>query len=237
VDESNKRRGFNLQADLVTLEDLIRKLGDVRAVVFDPVTSYLGKVDSHKNADVRAVLDPLGEMAARMRVAVLCNNHFSKSGGSANSRIIGSVAFVNQARSVFIVTTDESDGTRRLLLPSKTNIGPDQYGLAYRIEGCLVGEIATSRIMYESDPITIPADQALAASDENDTESRSRKEEAEDFLTNFLGNGAVAVKDVKRKAANEGISWASIRRAQKTLGIKPTRDGFGADGKSIWSLP
>jgi hypothetical protein len=42
-------------------------LGDVRAVIFDPVTSYLGKVDSHKNADVRAVLDPPGEMAARIK--------------------------------------------------------------------------------------------------------------------------------------------------------------------------
>jgi hypothetical protein len=73
-----------------------------------------------------------------MRVAVICNNHFSKSGGSANNRIIGSVAFVNQARAAFIVTPDEKDKTRRLLIPSKTNIGPEQYGLAYRIEGCLI---------------------------------------------------------------------------------------------------
>ena len=72
-------------------------------VIIDPVSSYLGKVDSHKNAEVWVVLKPLGEMAARVRVAVICNNHLSKGNGGDNSRIIGSVAFVNQARAAFIV--------------------------------------------------------------------------------------------------------------------------------------
>jgi putative DNA primase/helicase len=176
-----------------------------------------------------------------MRVAVVCNNHFSKGNGSANSRIIGSVAFVNHARAAFIVTPDENDKTRRLLIPSKTNIGPEQYGLAYRIEGCLIEargmEIPTSRIMYESDPVMIDPDQAVAALDGNNSESRSRKEEAEDFLKDLLSRGPVPQKDIKRKAAEDGVSWAAIRRAQKALGIKPARDGFGADGRSIWSLP
>src|SRR5262249_18890811 len=162
VGENLKKRGFNLQADLAMLENAIRELGDVRLVILDPVTSFLGKIDSHKNADVRSVLDPLAEMADRMRVAVICNNHLSKGNGSANSPIIGSVAFVNHSRLAFVVTPDENDKTRRLLIPSKTNIGPEQYGLAYRIEGCLIHsrgrEIATSRIMYETTPVTISAD-------------------------------------------------------------------------------
>ena len=167
VFDENRRRGFSLQADLERLEAEIGKRDNVKLVIIDPVSSYLGKVDSHKNADVRSVLEPLGEMASRLRVAVICNNHFSKGGGSANSRVIGSVAFVNQARAAFIVTPDEDDDTRMLLIPSKMNIAPIRHGLAYRIEGCLVEfegkEIATSRIMYESAPITITADQALAA--------------------------------------------------------------------------
>jgi len=91
--------------------------------------------------------------------------------------------------------------------------------------------------MYESDPVMIDPDQAVAALDGNNSESRSRKDEAEDFLKDLLGGGPIAVKDIKRKAADDGISWASIRRAQSSLGIKPARNGFGADGKSIWSLP
>ena len=157
-DEKQRRRGFNLQADLERLEAEIRTRDNIRLIIIDPVSSYLGNVDSHKNADVRAVLEPLGEMAARMRVAIICNNHFSKGAGNANSRVIGSVAFVNQARAAFIVTPDEEDRTRMLLIPSKMNIAPIRQGLAYRIEGCLIhfegSEIATSRIMFDTTPFT-----------------------------------------------------------------------------------
>jgi putative DNA primase/helicase len=76
VFDENRRRGFSLQVDLERLEAEIQKHDNVRLVIIDPVSSYLGKVDSHKNADVRSVLEPLGEMAARLRVAVICNNHF-----------------------------------------------------------------------------------------------------------------------------------------------------------------
>jgi putative DNA primase/helicase len=177
-------------------------------------------------------------MAARMKVGVLCNNHFSKGGGSANNRIIGSVAFVNQARAAFIVTFDDSDKTRRLLIPSKMNIGPDQNGLAYRIEGCLVAvdgrEIATSRVMYESAPVTISADQALAALDGHG-ESRSGKAEAIDFLTDLLSGGPVPAKDVMEGATCAGISDKSLRSAREALRIKPEKAGF--DAGWVWALP
>src|SRR4029079_8163640 len=85
------RRSFNLQADLERLEAEITQRERVRLVIIDPISSYLGtKIDSHKNSDVRSVLEPLGDLAARRRVAILCNNHFAKAGGSANNRMIGS---------------------------------------------------------------------------------------------------------------------------------------------------
>src|SRR5215204_3319704 len=133
-DGNMARRSFSLQADLAMLEAEISERGDIRFVIIDPVTSYLGKVDSHKNAEVRTVLEPLGEVAARCRVAMVCNNHFSKGTGNANSRIIGSVAFVNQARAAFIVAPDAENEDRMLFMPSKMNVGPKGDGLAYRIE-------------------------------------------------------------------------------------------------------
>jgi putative DNA primase/helicase len=44
-------RSFNLQLDLPELEKQIAELSDVLLVIIDPITSYLGKVDSHKNAE------------------------------------------------------------------------------------------------------------------------------------------------------------------------------------------
>jgi hypothetical protein len=125
-----------------------------------------------------------------------------------------------------------------LLIPSKSNIAPIRHGLAYRIEGCLVRfegtEIATSRIMYESNPITITADQALAALAAAG-ENRSEKSEAMDFLTDALRSGPVSVKDLKKEAADAGISPKSLRSAREALGIKPEKAGF--DGGWVWALP
>lgn len=41
-------RSFNLQADLDLLEQMIEAIGDVCLVCIYPISSYLGKVDSHK---------------------------------------------------------------------------------------------------------------------------------------------------------------------------------------------
>jgi hypothetical protein len=232
------RRSFNLQSDLRHLEEVITANKDIRLVIIDPISSYLGKVDSHKNAEVRSVLEPLGEMAARLGVAVVCNNHFSKGGGNANSRIIGSVAFVNQARAAFIVTPDAENEGRRLLMPSKNNIAPIKHGVAYRIEGCLVKddagqEILTSRVSWETEPVTITADQALAAHE--DTDDRSAAAEAEEFLRDKLSAGPVAAKDGEEHARALGIAAKTLKRSRKKLGVIAEKAGL-KEGWT-WRLP
>jgi hypothetical protein len=46
---------------LALLEQGIKRCGDVGLVLIDPVSSYMGKVDSYKNTDVRGVLEPIGD--------------------------------------------------------------------------------------------------------------------------------------------------------------------------------
>jgi putative DNA primase/helicase len=100
-------RSFSLQVDLHLLEMAIQNLGDVRLIIIDPITSYLGKVDSHKNAEIRGVLEPVAHMAARHGAAVVGITHFSKGGGtSAINRFIGSIGFIAAARAAFVVTAD-----------------------------------------------------------------------------------------------------------------------------------
>ena len=52
----------------------------MRLVEIDPITAYLGvgKIDSFRNTDVRAVLAPLVELAAELNVAVIAIMHFNK---------------------------------------------------------------------------------------------------------------------------------------------------------------
>jgi hypothetical protein len=79
--------------------------------------------------------------------------------------------------------------------------------------------------MYESTPITITADQALAALDGNKG-SKSEKSEAIEFLMDVLGEGPVSAKDVKKGATEAGILPKSLRNAREELGIKPAKAGF-----------
>jgi hypothetical protein len=112
-DDGRGRRTFNLQADLDLLEQEITKARDVRLVIIDPISSYLGKTDSHKNSDVRGVLEPVGEMAARLRVAVVSVTHKSKGkGNSAINSAIGSIGFTGVARSAFLVDKDPDVNAR-----------------------------------------------------------------------------------------------------------------------------
>ena len=72
-DGQPQKRMFSLVTDLEMLRQKIIKIGNVAAVLIDPITAYLGvdEVDSYRDTDVRAVLGPLKELAEEMRVACI----------------------------------------------------------------------------------------------------------------------------------------------------------------------
>ena len=54
----------------------------------DPISAYLGKIDSNKNTDVRATLAPLASLADKLNISVLCISHLNKAkNGDALSRV------------------------------------------------------------------------------------------------------------------------------------------------------
>jgi RecA-family ATPase len=72
VRSKSGRRGFCLEKDVARLATLIEAMdGRCRLVEIDPVSAFLGQVDCHNNADVRALLVGLTEMATRLRIAVV----------------------------------------------------------------------------------------------------------------------------------------------------------------------
>jgi hypothetical protein len=81
TEDGKGRRTFNFQADLAKLKELIKDTSDAVLVIIDPVTAYMGKIDGHKNTDVRGVLAPLGELAQECNVAILSVTHFTKGTG------------------------------------------------------------------------------------------------------------------------------------------------------------
>ena len=91
-------------------------------VVVDPVSSYLGKTDSHKNSEVRGVLEPLSEMAERTRVAILSVTHFAKGGPNATTKalhqFIGSIAFTGAVKGGLRLTFEDAEHEKPPAIPS-----------------------------------------------------------------------------------------------------------------------
>jgi putative DNA primase/helicase len=235
---NRSNRTFSLQADIQALGLKLAELGNVALVVIDPITAYLGDIDSHKTADVRGLLAPLCELASIHNTAIIGVSHLNKTAGAqALMRVTGSVAFVAAARAAYLVTTDPLEKTRRLLLPIKNNLGPDATGLAFRIEGAIVssaaGTLETSRACWESEPISMTADEAIQA--ESASRSMSAVETAKAWLQDALSNGPLAKTELDHLAKEEGIANRTLQRASTMLRIRKVKAGM-TDGWR-WSLP
>lgn len=222
-------RAFNLKTDLTRLGALLAEIGDVAMVVIDPISAYLGDTNSHNNAEIRALLSPLSDLAAMRGAAVVCVSHLNKSvGAEALMRVTGSTAFVAAARAAFVVVKDPQNEARRLLLPLKNNIGNDQTGLAFSVQSAQVqstaGPIDTSCVVWESGAVTVTADEAMIS--QGDPEERSEIENAKTFLQDLLVEGPVPSRQIRAHAREAGYSWATIRRAQKLLLIEVAKAGL-----------
>jgi hypothetical protein len=237
IKHEDAARGFNLGRDLLALENALAKIGDVKLIIIDPITAYLGAIDSHKTGDVRALLAPVSELSARQGVAIVAISHLNKGGGNeAMGRITGSLAFVAASRAAFLIHKDPEDAKRRLFMPIKNNLGIDDSGLAFRIvEREITGGILAPALEWENERVTCTADEVLAAANANVGEEGVALREAVEFLRNELKDGPISQKMIKAGATANGISERTLRRAKSTLGVVTRK--MGMKGGWSWELP
>ncbi len=236
LDNDGKQpRSFNLTSDLPRLGFMLEHIGDIALIVIDPITAYLGGTDSHKNADMRALLSQLADLAAKYEVAIICVSHLNKAGsGEALLRVTGSLAFVAAARAAFLVAKDNEDHRRRLFLPIKNNIGNDESGLAFCIDSHLLPNgVETSRVCWEAEAVMITADDAMTQ--QGDPEELSALDDAKEFLSNLLADGPVSTKLIRADSEGAGYAWRTIQRAKTALEIQANKSGMKEGWK--WQLP
>jgi putative DNA primase/helicase len=244
--DKNGERMFNLMTDLPALRQKIIEIGDVKLVTIDPVGAYLGvgKVDSFRGNDVRGVLMPLKTLAEEMKVAIVGVMHFNKKIDVTNAllRISDSLAFGAVARHVYGVI-DDAENERRLFVRAKNNAAARSKDktLAYRFSARMVGTDATTSkeiwapyVEWEPDYVDVTASEAMTATNEN--KSPGARNEAKEFLLEYLADGPMSSKAVEDAAEAHGIAKRTLMRARKELGINITKRGFGEQGEWVWQL-
>lgn len=206
----------------------------VRLVVVDVLMAYLnGKVDSHRDQDVRGVLHQLAAMAERTGCTVVLIRHLNKAGGSnALYRGGGSIGIVGAARAAYLVARDPEDEARRIFAVTKCNLALEPPSLAYRLvsddaNGC-------ARVEWEDAPVEHTATSLLRAPVDED--EHSERDEAANWLTTYLmeQGGEATAGEVLKAGRGAGFATHVLQRARKRAGVASRKAGFGSGW--VWAL-
>lgn len=223
--------------DLATIENSIRCCPELRLIVVDPVGSFIGgKTDAHRDNEVRSVLAPICKLAESHNVAVLIVAHPNKSAGKyADDSILGSRAFTGIVRSVWHMARDPDDSERRLLLPGKNNLGPNESGLAFTIQPQEVRTdagivINSGRLGWEDEPVNKTADEHFAEAANRNSQPR-KLTPAEKWLEDWLIEPTRQTVIV-RSGKLAGFSERTLQRACNQLGLAKSREG--QSGPVLW---
>jgi hypothetical protein len=231
-DEQGTERTFQLATDLTALEQVLDATQAV-LVIIHPLSAYFGtRLDSYRDTDVRAVLEPVAKLAERRHLAILGIMHIGKATDrQARHRALGSVAFVNAARLVFAIGSDREDASRRLFVPVKANLCREAPALAFRLEDA----DGVARVVWEDAPVlNMNADTVLAGRPFVEDDERH---DAEALLRQLLDEEAWPVSAAVVAAAGRahGIHARSLRRVAHRLGITIRKSSFRSGW--LWFRP
>ena len=251
-DQSGKsKHKFNLQADIGKLKTLVKSLGDVKLIMLDPISSYLGgDIDSHSNTELRDALDPITDMAHATGAAVVSITHFKKDTKniSALAAVMGGAGFTAAPRAAFAVIRDAKDKNNRMFLSLKCNLMAEgtAYGIIYKIEEVdtgLVDERDKKPILAPHvvfiDKTDMTADEALAAVQAGGKPESLLKSTMK-WLRELLNDGPMLRSEIEDKADGEDISPATLRRAKKFMKVVHYKQECPDDpthGPWLWTLP
>jgi hypothetical protein len=197
----------------------------ISLLVLDPINSFIShKVDAHRDAEIRRVLDPLAALAARHHFSALAVVHLNRrSDTDVLNRITGSSGYGGSARSILTFGRHPENPTQRVVA-AEGNWQKEAQSDLFEIREVVVFPDA------DPDDQTMPTLvhvglSELESSDLIDqlSDDRMAIEEAKDYLLGELAGGPVPVVDLRRGAEANGLSWPTVERAKKLLGVTARR--------------
>ncbi|MEQ8174755.1 MAG: AAA family ATPase [Syntrophomonadaceae bacterium] len=201
-------------------------------LIIDPLQGFLGAgVDMHRANETRPVLTGILRLAEEFNCAVVIIRHLNKSsGGKAAYRGMGSIDFTATARTVLLVGKDPDDPHKRIVIPTKCNVGAEGVPVAFTLT-------PEEGFRWAGKADRTAEDLLYPQAKEDDGNEKGKVDEAQDFLEDILQDGPVSSNEIFSKAGKAGISKASIRRAKELLNIQAYREpGKGREAAWMWRI-
>ncbi len=224
---------LSLPADVEALEALVAQV-QARLLVIDPVMAFFSAgVNTSSDRSIRRALAPLAAMARRHACAVLLIRHLTKlARGRAISRGLGAVGLGGTCRSVWLVAEDAEQPGRRVLAQVKNNLAAAQSSLAFEVTQTEGGAATLNWL----GPVAVTADDLQAPIRRRGRDPEQRDAACE-FLARILADGPLAAREIWRRAEQEGISFATLRRAKTHLPVRIEWVTVNKLAISYWLLP
>lgn len=225
---------LGLREDFDTVAELFRDLRP-RLAVFDPILAFLGHTKSGIDAEVRAALGPLKNLATECNTTILSLRHINKSAGSAaNMRGTASTAFRNLARAGLVFGQHPDDEDRRVMAPNKNNLSDRAPSLGYRLVGVDVQHqqqtLPAARVDWLG-PVPFTPGEILGGEPEG-LRKGSKTEEGALRLRELLEEGPQPASTVQAILEAEGFPLRTLMRSKAGMKIASVKHSDGW----YWSL-
>ena len=230
---------FDLDAHINELQTYLIENPDIKMIVIDPPTSFLGgATDEYKAKDIRQTLGPLINLANDYSRTIVLVNHLNKDKRSGNSlsRFSGSSAWVQIPRAAVMVMADERDPdvpqseVERYALLNKTNLAPRIRGFKYKLSSTT---IKTDGIVHTDVPFVKKFEPFNRRAEHLDLEIKASAPVENSFsgeLLEFLTSATapLSTKDLKEFVETRGKAWSTAKKhlskLQKQGAVSLTED-------------
>lgn len=254
--KEGSERLAQLDTDIKAIEKILDDNPEIRLIIIDPISSFLGAANINREQEVRRVLQPLQKRARESGLAVIMIAHFNKSSEarSATDRVGGAKAIVGMGRAAWTCVREPQkeqqagepmtiqDSDRRLFLKLKGNLAPSKIGgLIYTIKARAIEvEDRYGRPTMEDQPYiewlgeTKSTAQEIVI-DRQDTPKVNKIDPVKTWLQSHIeAAGGYAPADIITATAVErGYSISTLHRAKQQLKL---RQGW-VGRESHWALP
>lgn len=204
------------------IEDAIRETGATMFII-DPIQAFIPPdADMLSATKMRSILRKLATTAEKYHCAVILVGHMNKGNGAKNLyRGLGSIDIAAIARSVLMISRDESRPNIRYMYPIKSSLAPEGAAVSFSFNdhGGLEWqgryELNTSILL---DSVTVKT---------------TKREKARAKMIQLLEQGDKSAKEVYSGLADIGVGSRTTEKVKKELQIITYRSG----GCWYWRLP